>query len=400
MVRKVLVTGGELLNKGAQAMTFAVVGEVKNRYPDADVYLLSARDARRTEREQSNLKFEILPWDIRMKLRSFVLLRFFIKNKYFSPQQEKTMWLVVMDADLVIDVSGFCLSSQFPNLTVLNYLLGLYLFKKRKIPVILFPQSFGPFAFEGLLAPVLKKAIKHYLRYPALIYAREKQGEQMLNKIGVSRNVSTSLDSVIRLKPARPEVIWHEPPRFVVPEIVSGAVGIVPNQKIMTNNRGNDLYSLYCDMIGRLLSEGRHVYLLRHSFEDLEIIQNIKQLFLLESRVVVLGEDYDSKTLMNIISNFDFVIVSRYHALVHAYKCAVPALVLGWAVKYQELMLHFEQKNLCFDVRAKIDQAMITEQLLALSNDFSDASNRIRRIMKGAADGVLFEEALDSIEAR
>ena len=40
-MRNIIITGGELFNKGAQAMTFVTVNELKKRFPDHQIYLLS-----------------------------------------------------------------------------------------------------------------------------------------------------------------------------------------------------------------------------------------------------------------------------------------------------------------------------------------------------------------------
>lgn len=379
-------------------MTFGVASELKQRYPDCEVYLLSARDARRPDDEKHNLKFSILPWDIRMKLRFFWFLKPVIKNKYFSSSEEKDMWLVAKEADLVIDVSGFCLSSQFPKLNVINYLLNLWLFKKFKVPVVLFPQSFGPFNFEGMGTSLILKAISRYLKYPAKIYAREQHGKDMLSKMGIHSNVTTSLDSVIRLNKVVPSNIWYEQPEFNLPEISAGSIGIIPNQKVITNNNGNHVYELYNKVIDRFLLKNKKIYLLRHSFEDLEILERIKQSYQNEPRVVVLGDDYDSQTLLHIISKFDFVIASRYHATVHALKCSVPAIVLGWAVKYEELMESFNLLDFCFDVRQTIEVSNFMQQLEFMENKHSSISHDIKQQMNSLADNKLFDEAIKSVK--
>ena len=52
-----------------------------------------------------------------------------------------------------------------------------------------------------------------------------------------------------------------------------------------------------------------------------------------------------------LVKQFDFLIASRYHSIIHAYKEGIPCVALGWAVKYQELLELFNQSNYVFDVR-------------------------------------------------
>ena len=44
----ILITGGNLINKGAQAMTFIAVDEIKRRFPDREVVVISDVDAARS----------------------------------------------------------------------------------------------------------------------------------------------------------------------------------------------------------------------------------------------------------------------------------------------------------------------------------------------------------------
>ena len=62
MKKYILVTGGELFNKGAQAMTFITVDQIAKSFPNYTVVLFSGQDANRPEEEKKNYKFEIMPF--------------------------------------------------------------------------------------------------------------------------------------------------------------------------------------------------------------------------------------------------------------------------------------------------------------------------------------------------
>ena len=63
------------------------------------------------------------------------------------------------------------------------------------------------------------------------------------------------------------------------------------------------------------------------------------------------------------VQQLDFVIASRFHSIVNAYRVSVPALVLGWAIKYQELTKLVGQEQYVFDV-STLDQPDHAEQML------------------------------------
>lgn len=394
---KVIISGGELFNKGAQSMTLSVVSEVRKRYPNADIALLSAPDARRTTEELSQYRFSVLPWDTRMKLRKLPLLGMVFKNKYFSDEQEQQMWSVVSDADLAIDVSGFCLSSQFGYGRIVDYLTNLYFFKKFNIKTVLFPQSFGPFDFKGALAGVAKRYISSLMRYPHKVFARENDGKNHLARLGISDNVSTALDTVLQTSKLEHDLVFNHINKVPMPEIENNSICIVPNQKVFLKNEGNSLPEIYKSIIESGLSAGKRVYLLRHSFEDLSIVRQLKAMFPDNDNVVSLEEDFNALQLTDIINQVDFLIASRYHAVVHAYKCRKPCLVLGWAVKYVELTGHFEQSQYCFDVRSALGQEAI---LAAMQNLFANHLNEsalIEERSQSLALGSLFDEAFDFV---
>ena len=77
----------------------------------------------------------------------------------------------------------------------------------------------------------------------------------------------------------------------------------------------------------------------------------------------LIPDDLNAIELENVIKQFDFVIASRYHSVVHSYKNGVPALVIGWATKYFELLEDFDQLDYHFDVRDGININEIDDKL-------------------------------------
>ena len=51
-MKNIIITGGELFNKGAQAMTFIAVDEMKKRFPDHQILVLSEMDLQRSKEER------------------------------------------------------------------------------------------------------------------------------------------------------------------------------------------------------------------------------------------------------------------------------------------------------------------------------------------------------------
>ena len=49
------------------------------------------------------------------------------------------------------------------------------------------------------------------------------------------------------------------------------------------------------------------------------------------------------------LKQFQFIVASRFHAIVHAFKNGIPCIALGWATKYYDLMKQFGQEQYMLD---------------------------------------------------
>lgn len=61
----------------------------------------------------------------------------------------------------------------------------------------------------------------------------------------------------------------------------------------------------------------------------------------------------------DIISDFQYAICSRYHAIIHAYKKYIPCIVIGWAEKFKELLESFDQGQYLFYIRDQFNSEAV-----------------------------------------
>ncbi|MBN1374342.1 polysaccharide pyruvyl transferase family protein [Candidatus Dojkabacteria bacterium] len=362
----VVIVGGNLLNKGAQAMAFTVVDQIKAISPKARIYLFSEQDYKVKSSSKFKYKFEIIPWSKNIQLG---LLFPILKGEKSTRITE-----ILKTTKAIIDISGYALSSVFfsshwKNFThSLRYLSSIIIAQKYNIPYFIFPQSIGPldyiFPYSLIINPLLKK----YLRYPTKIYVRERSGLQALSNF-TGQNVILTNDLVLGNGEYSLENIFKVPPPFRRYRIVKDSVGIVPNQKIYNRLKERTFLDLYGSIIQTCLSEGKTVYILRHSVEDLRICNIIKRMFETKDNVSLIGEDLTCIELEQIISMFNFLVASRYHSVIHAFKRGVPVVCIGWADKYNELMMHFSQERYFTDV-TDLDQHKIINQVRLMLNSY------------------------------
>ncbi len=387
----ILITGGQLFNKGAQAMVFTVVNEIKKKFPNKKIVLLSSRDFLRNNEDKNQYTFDIMPYSNRLKLSLAGGVYNFI-NTLYKPKRyieafgkyEKTLRNYFENAKMILDISGYGLSSQWGFTKSLFYIMNIIIAKKFKKKIYLLPQTLGPFNYKSIIAKtIIKCLLKKYLPYPSLIFVREKESISEIKKF-TQNNVLNSNDIVLQNKHEYSlDYIYKKgEPNVKNPIIINkNAICIVPNQKTLVHGNSQDIYKTYKIIIERLLKEGTKIYLLCHSEDDLPICQKIKS-DCNDNRVVILNRNYNCLELKDIISQFNFIIASRYHAVIHAYKTGVPVVVLGWSDKYRSLLDLFTQTEYLFDVRNEIMPDLIEEKIIEMGKNHIICSKIIIQKLK------------------
>ncbi|HOJ78858.1 MAG TPA: polysaccharide pyruvyl transferase family protein [Bacillota bacterium] len=383
-MKKAIIIGGHFQNKGAQAMVLATASEIHKKYPNCEILMFSY-----FKEEITVQPIRIINWGIR---KIFNILFESIKvltGKRLTPE-ERIIREHIRTTDIIFDVSGFALSSQFNDFfSSLNYLFTILLAKKFKKKMILLPQSFGPFDYIWWQRIILFPLMKYSLKYPEKIYARETTGYEHLKKF-TQKNLTRSLDLVLLtdkpvLQPERNKVIIE----------TAKNVAIIPNDRIIKWGNKSVILKMYQSIINKLIEENFNVIILRHSFEDLDICKEIYENYENNPKVKLYGADYDCITLFEIIEQMSFVIASRYHSLVHSLKANVPAIVVGWADKYYELMAYFNLEDYVYDVRNGLEIDLILGSLNKILKTYQQIGKNIKSINDEKINKInLFDEIL------
>jgi coenzyme F420-reducing hydrogenase beta subunit/polysaccharide pyruvyl transferase WcaK-like protein len=361
----ILVIGGNFFNKGAQAMTFSLIDQLKRRFPDKKIFLMSTIDFKRSEKEKKRYTFNILP----------SITRGYISDFFFYKKQNLKLEKIVSNSCFFIDISGYALSSQLKTESSIKYLLNIKLAKTYNIPYYIFPQSIGPFKYPIFTKIFLYPLIFHYLKYPKKIFARENEGLKFISKI--TKNAEKQFDIVLQNGEYNQNCIFikNTKPRRI--NIEQNSVAIIPNYNLTTNLPTDDIYSIYNRIIKTLLNKNRKIYILRHSYNDLDLCEKLKSQYENDNRINIISEDLNVFEIENVLRQFEFIIASRYHSIIHAYKKGVPCLVIGWATKYFELLEIFNQLDFLFDIRKKIDHNSIKYAVEKMINNHGNESKKI-----------------------
>jgi colanic acid/amylovoran biosynthesis protein len=177
--------------------------------------------------------------------------------------------------------------------------------------------------------------------------------------------------------------------KLTVPQ---GSVAIIPNQKTVAYGDSEHLMRLYHQIVENLHQQKKYVFLIYHSAEDLPICRDIKIKYFPDNDFVqVVERELSCLEFDETVKQFDFVVASRFHAIVHAYRNGVPAVVLGWAVKYQELLAMFSQEAFQFDVRGQLE----TADIIAAVQDMCEKHESISRNLQQKLHKIQAENVYD-----
>lgn len=375
-MKNIIITGGGLTNKGAQAMTLITVDALRKRFPEHMIYLYSETDRQRSDAEKSIYRFSFTGWYpmkfARCQHNHLLRAVTWLKN-HAELREAETLY---KNTDFILDISGYALGSGWSNKICSDYLDILEFAQSFGIPVYLMPQSFGPFDFRAERKE-LDERIRRLLPNVKMIFAREQEGYDALVDTYHLTNVQMAHDVVLSSREIDLSNVFHKIPDMNIPEIFSNSVAVIPNT-MNTNVIGVDSVNcLYCDMIEELLKCGRTVYVLAHSGMDAGFCRSLKEIYADNNSVILLDQDFSCLEFNELVKKFDYCVASRFHSIVHAYKNGIPCIAIGWATKYADLLKVFGQESYLFDVREAIDRNSITKAIADMELCYRDESKKI-----------------------
>jgi polysaccharide pyruvyl transferase WcaK-like protein len=403
-MKKFIVTGVQMKNKGSQAMFFTLRHHLKLIYGDCEVLAFANKyDC------PEIYSFTLLPHDdftrpaLKLGLQKVPVLAS-TATLLASRIRKKDKWngkLVEMDealreAHAIFDASGYTLGSGWPKGGGRRLLETVRLAKKYKKKIILMPQSFGPFDWGESDDAAFLEEVKEELKYCTKIYAREKEGYECLSSLGLT-NVELSADMVIREKdfPTANE-IYSKPRSDAIEYPNRGSVGLIINENLLRIGDSNSALRLYRSLLKRLCENGEEVYILNTSGADNYLVDSLLQGFPEKERIKVLSGDYSSPELIDLISRFKFIVASRYHSIIFAYRNCVPAVIIGWASKYVDLAEHFGQDEYVFDIRT-VDEGKVLSKIDKMIINFEEESKRIGSRMSAVQESSVVLDAISAL---
>ncbi|MEJ2540807.1 MAG: polysaccharide pyruvyl transferase family protein [Gemmatimonadota bacterium] len=285
--------------------------------------------------------------------------------RYADPRVREKLGLVNPDEiDVVLDASGFIYSDQWNAKPARNLYRKVQGRARRRARLILLPQAMGPFE-----VPEVAEASRRLFERADLVFARDRESMQHLEKLGVDTPTALSPDFTMEVAP-------RASPDIELPERFSA---IVPNFRMVDKGVGAEEYLHFlAHTVTRLRErELNPLVLLHDANRDHEVVD---RLTLEEPLRVVTHED--PRVLKWILSRAWIVVGSRFHGLVGALSQGVPTIAAGWSHKYPELFADFGVPEYV------LDDIEATDRLDRLLDGLGEPSHRdaVVRTLEGHAE--------------
>lgn len=387
-VKQVLITGANFHNKGAQSMLFVTVDEVMRRFPHAKIVFQTNEIIQMSvyQFDSIAIDWKVIEGGWRYKLSRYIIdiIKYITGDKSVKRKYEGIK--VLPHSDIIIDISGYAIGSQWSEAHNESYIYKLLYAKRKHIPFYMMPQSIGTFQFENKIrekkAHQLRKAFSEVLKYPEIIYVREEEGIKNLEGIGISNNVHLSADLVLQNKGISISNIFKIKPKLNLITITGKPnVALVPNAQNIIHGSREDVVDIYSMVIRHLIRIGKNIYIISHSNVDIDLCMelferaNDKHVRLVKDDLSCLEYDY-------LVKQFDYVIGSRYHGIVHALRNDIPCVALGWAVKYRAMMELVGLDMFVFDITREAGVSKIISSIDELDSNLELYRDRISRRVK------------------
>lgn len=361
---RIVLSGVETNNKGAELMLYAILQELERAYPNSEVFIPKNMVKQGLNYIKTSVKLRYLPQNKIPAFFSKIKVTSILNHLgYYSSYLNDCC--PIRNVDYFIDGSGLLFSDKRikNNTTAIVWGAKLKKYHNRGTKIIFLPQGFGTFNKE-----CTKNAILQLDKYADLIFAREKVSYQMLNDLVENKSkVKLYTDFTALVDSSRPQGYEH----------LKDKVCLIPNRQMI--NKGVvdrcKYFEILHEIIDTCMSRGHSVYFLNHEGPlDEQLANDYNKAYNTNIEVV---SGLNALEVKGLISTAYLVISSRFHGVASSLNGAVPCLATSWHHKYAELFADYNQSDCVLNLEDK--QAMESKISEYLS---TDTNSRIRQELK------------------
>ena len=407
---KILIIGGGLFNKGGAAMMRTVISELGSRLPEAQFYIgtshvrqIGAKDVVASGIPQITVIERSKAQRLLQLVKSAAQLpggfTYWRKRASDIGYQQAAVDAV----DAFVDISGFLYVDKRGPSGALKLTSLTLMAEAEGVPYIYLPQTFGPFTISKL-----RRGTKKAADASSLLYTRDAQSREHVAKLlgqPVER-VKQSPDMAFLFKgdPPSPDAI-----RALGLDPDKPILGVSPNVRVYERSTGKEADNKYIRALTRTIQhfadKGVQVLLLPHEMwqdegkTDDRTLCEMLQRNVPSDLVKNVSGMPTAEELKSLIGSCEMLIGSRFHSLVAALSQGVPAVAVGWAHKYPELLREFGLVEYVYDYDNVSDEDF-TRVVFEAWNDCEELKRRVDEALPGVKKRVaeVFDEVASTIQ--
>lgn len=241
---------------------------------------------------------------------------------------------IIKNLDIVAAINGGDGFSDIYDDASFHYrLIDTEIAMKEKIPVIILPQTIGPFKKKDNF-----NTAKSILQYAMAVYVRDNKFVPELDKMQVKYELTKDLSAYMQPEP------WDI--KIQPNSIGINVSGLAYSNRFRTLSGQFESYPKLIDcLISHFLNKGHTVYLIPHSFDYKHPEKNnddmvacrtaYQKLSPPKKNVIVVDKDMTAPQIKYVISQMNFFIGTRMHANFAAIYTNVPLFGLAYSYKFE-----------------------------------------------------------------
>jgi len=349
------INGTGTHNRGAELMAIAIADRLRATFPGVRLVVPSQFGSQADRKKYGFLttwEFAGRAGAVRTMLASMAWRG---RSDVINPAQ----------VDIVLDASGFAFSDQWGASRPQKLVRIMSRSYRRHQKLILLPQALGPFE-----KPDVADWSRKMFSRASLVFARDSHSHACAIKLAPREVLRQFPDFTVSVSPNLPSSV-SIPERFCA---------IVPNVRMMDKtSTGEDYLNFLRHAIDSMEQAGMNpVIVLHDADEDRAVLGMMGGKY---SQLPVLTHP-DPRVLKGMLGRADFVIGSRFHALVSSLSQGVPCIGAGWSHKYPELFRDFACPELLLADLS--DRSALSDLIARLRND--DERAKVSARVSAAAD--------------
>lgn len=333
--KAIYILAGSFVSKGNEAMLLTVAGAIQNRLPDVDIFAKIPSEYFPDTRAHGLIP---VSGDEPTSLMSRLLSKARTARMYYKC--------------IYLDIGGYQFGDPWGERSAWKKWEAVKHCVRFGNLVFFMPQTWGPFSSDSI-----REAVTNIINAATLAFARDKTSLQEMQKLVGTDNpkVRFAHDLAWSFQGADLSLgrqLIQDAGLSIKKNSIT--VCVIPNMRVYERSKGNGQDNAYIKTLGDIVrhlcsAHGAQVILIGHQLRrnnpevnDDRILCN----YLLKSLdkslpVIHIDKWLPAAQVKSIIGNCDMAISSRYHGLIAALSQAVPAVAIGWAHKYDELMAEF-----------------------------------------------------------